>query len=76
MTQIAETYFCIPETHTVLECLKAFLHPSIPREGLISHKIKAVLQLLKEEVATVFAAKGFIKEEPLKDRKWNRSSEI
>lgn len=76
MTRVAECYFAIPETHTVLECLQKFLHPRIERSGHLSHKTKAVFTQLKEEAAAVLLAKDFIKDEPLTKRKWNRSTEL
>jgi hypothetical protein len=35
-----------------------------------------VFRALREEVAAVLTTKGFIREDPLLSRKWNRSSEL
>ena len=74
VTILAECYFDIPEKKLVLECIEKFIHPmchsKAERVGVLTHKTMHTFRLLREEVATVMFAKGYISEVPIAERNW------
>ena len=63
LTLLAECYLAIPDNRIVLECIEKFIHPKLKVNGFISQKNRFLFKSLKEEVALIFAQKGFITEE-------------
>lgn len=58
----------------MLECLEKFIHPmcnsKVERVGMLTHGHMKTFKLLREEVAGVMLAKGFITDVPLTERNW------
>jgi hypothetical protein len=45
-------------------------HSKAERVGVLTHKTMHTFRLLREEVATVMFAKGYISEVPIAERNW------